>query len=71
MTNFQSVMVCVTIAVMFFLLGYSAQPFMNNQAEFLVELMNCQIETQEDCGFYAMPESANTHIQFLYASHVK
>ena len=41
MTTFQSVMVLVAVAMLFFFLGYAAQPFMNNQAEFLVELMNC------------------------------
>lgn len=71
MTNFQSVMVLVAVALAFFFIGFMSQPFMNNTVEFQIELMNCQIETQEDCSFVAMPNSAYTHIQFLYASHVK
>jgi hypothetical protein len=64
-------MCLVAVALTFFFAGFMAQPFMGNNSEFLVELMNCQIETQEDCSFVAMPDSAYTHIQFLYASHVK
>ena len=71
MTWFQSTMVLVAVALGSFFLGHLSSPFLNNQGEFLVELMNCQIETQEDCSFVAMPDSSYTHIQFLYASHVK
>lgn len=71
MTWFQHLMVNVVIGVMFFLLGWSLQPFMNNTDEFYVEHMNCQMETQQSCSFVAIPNGAYTHYQFLYASFVK
>jgi hypothetical protein len=64
-------MVLVAVALGSFFLGHLSSPFLNNQGEFLVELMRCRMDTQEDCSFVAMPDSSFTHIQFLYASHVK
>lgn len=64
-------MINLVIGVMFFLLGWSLQPYMNNTDEFLVELMDCQMETRESCAFVAMPETAYMEIQLLYSQHVK
>lgn len=71
MTNFQRAMTLVVVAVMFFMLGWSLQPFMRNTDEFHAEYARCLIETGQSCSFVVIPDGAYTHYQFLYASHVR